>query len=71
MKIKYKYIEFSPFAETIWYIENHKSGESLGILEYNKKWKEWGLSPDNDTGWTAQCLLDVIDFINQLKKEQQ
>lgn len=71
MKTQYKYIEFSPFTDTIWYIENHKSKVFLGTLEYNKKWREWELLPDNYTGWTAQCLLDIVDFINQLKKEQK
>lgn len=67
MKTKYKYIHFVPGADqTIWTIWNHKTDDYLGILEYKKRWKEWELVPEPNTGWTTQCLLDVADFIKQL-----
>jgi hypothetical protein len=67
MKTKYKYIHFVPGAdETVWTIWNTKSDDYLGTLEYNKRWKEWESHPEPNTGWTAQCHLDVADFIKQL-----
>ena len=67
MKTKYKYIHFVPGADkTVWTIWNHKSDDYLGVLEYKKRWKEWELCPEEKTGWTTQCLLDVADFIKQL-----
>jgi len=67
-KTKYKYIEFKKFEDGVWLINNHKYNEYLGNLEYNKKWKCWELLPANETGWTEECLVDVVDFIKQLKK---
>lgn len=67
MKTKYKYIHFVPGADqTVWTIWNHKTDDYLGILEFKKRWKEWELAPEPNTGWTTQCLLDVADFIKQL-----
>jgi len=69
LKTKYKYIEFVQGAGKDmkdWTIFN-KYNEFLGLLCYNKKWREWELCPEEYTGWTTQCLLDVVDFIKQLK----
>lgn len=70
MKTEYKYIKFVPGIEDEWTIWNTKSGEFLGIIEYNKKWKEWELVPEPNTGWTKQCMIDVLDFINQLEGKE-
>lgn len=68
MKTKYKYIEFEyhPIPK-IWLITNHKFNQHIGQLNYVKNWKQWELVPYEDTGWTMDCLADVIDFVKQLK----
>ena len=72
LKTKYKYLEFVIGAgkeEKDWTVWN-KYDDFLGLLVYNKKWKDWELCPEPNTGWTTQCLLDTVDFIKQLKAPQ-
>lgn len=67
-KTKYKYIEFAFIVATgCWLITNWKYKQHIGQLNYVAKWKQWELVPFEDTGWTADCLADVIDFIKQLE----
>lgn len=71
MKTKYKYIEFEWIEITkVWLITNWKYKEHIGQLNYINKWKQWELEPYEDTGWTMDCLADVIDFVNKLKASQ-
>lgn len=67
LKTEYKYIQFVAGHGTDWTIWNTKSGDYLGNLEYYKNWKEWQLIPEPKTGWTKECLVDVVDFIKQLE----
>lgn len=66
MKTKYKYIEFE-YVRDIWLITNWRFKQHIGQLNYIAKWKQWELVPYEDTGWTMDCLADVIDFVKQLK----
>ena len=69
MKTKYKYIEFAyDQKKQEWLIGNHKTNELIGALEFNKRWKEWEVVPCEGTGWTIECLNDLLHFINQLEK---
>lgn len=68
MKTKYKYIEFVPGQnEKVWTVWNNKNGNYLGTIEFYKTWKEWEFCPEKNTGYTLICLLDLADFIKQLK----
>lgn len=67
MKTKYKYIEFEFLGTAnIWTIKNWRYNQYLGQLNYVEKWKQWELAPNDDTGWTMDCLADIIDFVKQL-----
>lgn len=66
-KNKYKYIQFVEGLKDEWTVWTNKSDESLGVITYNRKWKEWEFAPEERTLYTKQCLLDLADFINQLK----
>ncbi len=66
MKTKYKYIEFEFITATqVWLITNWKYKQHIGQLNYIPKWKQWELVPYEDTGWTMDCLADIIDFVKQ------
>ena len=71
VKTKYKYIKFDyqPMSGK-WLITNHRYNEHIGLISYDKKWKEWELVPFEDTGWTIECLEDVIHFIKQLNSQE-
>lgn len=66
MKTKYKYIEFKKLNDECWWVENHKTGDYLGDVEYNNEWGQWEFLPGHFTGYSHQCLLDLADFVNQL-----
>lgn len=69
-KTKYKYIHFVEGLKDEWTVWTNKGNEYLGVITYHKKWKEWEFAPENYTGYTKQCLLDLADFIKQLKAPQ-
>lgn len=69
-KTKYKYIEFHAEAQqgvAYWSIWNHKYKQLIGRVEFHKRWKEWEFVPEYGTGFTIECLEDIIHFIKQLK----
>lgn len=67
MKTKYKYIHFINGMPNEWTVWNNKTDDYLGAIVFNKRWKEWEFCPEPFTGYTTQCLLDLADFIKQLK----
>lgn len=67
MKTKYKFIEFIEKANGGYEIWNHRYKENLGSLHFHIEWNEWELHPDSYTAWSGSCLIDVLDFIKQLK----
>jgi len=72
MKTKYKYIQFDyQPIDGIYLITNHRFKEHIGQLNFIKNWKQWELVPYEDTGWTMDCLADIIDFVKQLKATEQ
>ena len=66
MKTVYKYINFVIGLPNEWTVWNNKSDDYLGVIVYNKRWKEWEFIPEPNTAYTTQCLLDLADFIKQL-----
>lgn len=69
MKTKYKYIRFELFYDGFWNIWNNRSKDLLGDLRFYDNWKEWELRLERGVAFTKECLLDVVDFINQLESE--
>ena len=70
LKTKYRFIHFVEGLKDEWTVWTNKKDEYLGVIAYHKKWKEWEFAPENYTGYTKQCLLDLVDFIKQLKAPQ-
>lgn len=67
LKTKYRFINFIEGLKDEWTVWTNKGDVCLGIITYHKKWKEWEFAPETYTGFTKQCLLDLADFIKQLK----
>ena len=78
VKTKYDYINFEKSNESIesprekcWVCKNTKSGDELGEVKYYKKWKQWCYFPIVQAVYSASCLKDIADFIEQLMAERK
>lgn len=75
MKTKYEYIHFIQIADTgkttIWSIGNNRTLGFLGQVRWNSRWRSYCFFPTSDTVFDKSCLLDVVDFINRLTKEER
>ncbi len=49
-----------------YYCYNKKEETELGLLEYNKSWKQWTWQQMEDIEMSWDCLQEVIDFIKKL-----
>lgn len=68
---KYKFItiEKSYADENTYLIYNNKSRTSMGDIVWYPPWKQWVFKTDYDFVWSADCLRDVINFIeNEIPK---
>ncbi|MBP9583505.1 MAG: hypothetical protein KBE38_15195 [Ignavibacterium sp.] len=71
MKTKYKFIYFEMLYDEYWSIYNNRTKNLLGEIKYYKKWKEFELYLERDVAFTKECLLDVVNFMDQLKATEQ
>ncbi len=78
MKTKYKYIHFVKMDGTfpdknerwIYNIINNSSKTTLGSIFYYYKWKQYVFEQESEgIVFNKSCLLDIIDFINQLSEK--
>lgn len=63
---KYKFItiEKSTLSGTTYTINTKRDQDFLGAIEFYPPWRQYVLRPwDGNTVWSADCLRDVIDFI--------
>ena len=75
MKIEYKYIKFiQQPAKMITFryaCVNINSGTSLGMVKWYPHWRAYCFFPkEEELVFSAGCLSDIQDFINQLKTER-
>lgn len=69
MKTRYKYIHFEIRAddEDIWECHNNRTDDLLGELNFDKQWRQWVFMPEHGCIFSADCLQDIIHFIEQIK----
>ena len=75
MKLRYKFIYFEKSTGYVggrlcWACKNKKTGGLLGWVVWYPPWKIWCLGPADSNGgiiFSADCLRDTADFMEQLK----
>ena len=50
-------------------VVNKKTRESLGLIEFNKKWRKWCFYPENETWFDSECLDDISLRCKEKDKE--
>lgn len=64
----YRYIHFMQLSERRWSCHNTKSGTVLGEVMYYPHWRQLCFEPRVGATFSAGCLADIQDFIEQQKK---
>ncbi len=71
MKTEYKYINFKIIEEKpktkVWGCYNNKSDFLLGEIKWHGAWRQYCFFPSAGTVFNNGCLVNIINFINQLK----
>jgi hypothetical protein len=71
MKTEYEFIHFIKTDQkkitSVWSVRNNRSKEELGIVKWYPAWRQYSYFPTVQAVYSAGCLMDIIDFIKQLK----
>lgn len=66
-----KYLEFSVIEEKpktkvigIW---SKKNGDSLGIIRWFGRWRQYAFFPQTGTVFNVECLNDIQSYIRELR----
>ena len=70
LKTEYKYIRFEQELKT-WVCKNKRHDSFLGSIVYLKEWRQFVFQPPSGTEFSADCLRDIADFLEQLNKERK
>lgn len=57
--------ESSSEGKAVYRIYNNKDRSELGVLQWDKRWKQYVFIATPKSIWSADCLYDVIDFIEK------
>ena len=74
MKTRYKYIHFERVPHCLcggfplWDCRNNKTDNGLGVIGWCAQWREYVLTPDQNTIFSADCCRDIADFLGQLNE---
>lgn len=53
-------------GRTIYIVENTKQGDFLGWIQYWPAWKRYVFSPDDETFYSPECLMEISEFLFDL-----
>lgn len=67
---RYRYIHFMPLGARRWSCHNTKTGAVLGEVSYYPHWRQLCFVPGEGLMFSAGCLADIQDFIEQQKARQ-
>jgi hypothetical protein len=74
MKTEYQYISFIKQPTTgktqRWSCQNRGSGVELGQVKWYGAWRQYCYFPTLVAIYSAGCLIDIKDFITQLKSSR-
>jgi hypothetical protein len=65
-----KYIDFQevmPRPNGVWTIENKRSGDILGRIEWYPQWRRYVAIFSDTSIWSQDCLADVSNFIKGIE----
>lgn len=68
--IRFKWVEDKP-KTSVWLCLNNNSDSGLGVVRWETRWRQYCYFPLGTTLYSAGCLNDIADFINQLKAERK
>lgn len=74
MKTEYQYIKFVIIRELpktkVWNVINKRTGVTLAGIAWYPAWRQYVLytSPEIEAVFNAGCLVDIQDFLKQLKE---
>lgn len=63
MKTHYKYVQFREQSEGHWVCLNNRRLDELGQVVYNARWRRFVYQPTVSAIYSAGCLRDIAEFI--------
>ena len=74
MRIRYKYIHFAMLEKkqktSVWSCRNNASDYELGRVEWYYPWRQYCFFPSGDSLFNKGCMLDIIDFMENLRAKE-
>ena len=75
LKTKYKFVQFGEIPSKTRERKEyfcHLTHYPLGFVEWDAVWRQYIFTPSgSDIILPTKCLLDIVDFINQLNAKEQ
>jgi hypothetical protein len=73
MKTKYKYVRFEHDTgkgsiRDLWWCRDSETSQVLGAIEFSDLHKQFVFIMANEIIFTADCLRDIADFMEQVAK---
>ncbi len=73
MQTRYEYLVFEKAAQqppktSSWECKNIRSGTMLGVVKWYGSWRQYCYFPTVQAVYSAGCLKDIADFLEQLNK---
>ncbi len=60
-----------PGAKTSVYSVASKRGDALGTISWHSPWRRYAFNPGYGTTFDAECLNDIMKFINKLMLDRK
>jgi len=76
MKVKStKYMDFYLVEKkpktNVYQIENKKSGDVIGIIEWYSVWRQYVIQPEFGCIFNDTCLKEIAEFLSELNKNHK
>lgn len=63
-----KFEELKSFGIPFLKVTN-KRKEFLGLIEFEPAWEQYSFNPQMDTGFSIECLSEIVKKLNQINIE--